>query len=153
MSNFDLEKLSVTVYPPVTSLQPVVGRKYTLTHSDDTGMLFLDIGSDYNYQAINTKMRDEVLAEWQVNKMMEISLVGFAYVDSGEYSKEEAEFRLTIFHKEMETALKGIINGDHFFLLNYPMLLDAPIFIYFQSVYPGYHGKKYFGTPRDYLFQ
>ncbi len=153
MSNFDLGKLSVTIYPLVTTLQPLVGRKYTLTHSDDTGELFLDIGIAYNDQAIDLNLRDEVLAEWQVNTLGQFSLVGFAYVDNGEYSREEATYRFTIFNKEMDTALKGMINGDQQFLSNYSFLLDAPIYIHFQSVYPEYRGVKFFGTPRRYLLQ
>ena len=43
-------------------------RKYTLTHSDFTGDLFLTIDKDYDKVALSnwyTKfMRDEVLAEW-----------------------------------------------------------------------------------------
>lgn len=43
--------------------KPIIPRKYTLTHSDVTGELFLTIAARYDYDKIND-MRDEVLAEW-----------------------------------------------------------------------------------------
>ena len=49
---FTPDKLEITLIDPVTENGPVEGRKYTLTHSDETGMLFLDIGNVYNYSAI-----------------------------------------------------------------------------------------------------
>ena len=48
----------------VTATEPIIGRKYTLTHSDITADLFLTIGLEYAYDEIS-EMRDEVLAEWQ----------------------------------------------------------------------------------------
>ena len=41
MSTFNPAKLHVTYLPGVTEYTPITGRKYTLTHSDDTGDLFL----------------------------------------------------------------------------------------------------------------
>ena len=58
MSDFNPQKLKVTLIPPANSVQPIEGRRYTLTHSDITAELFLDIGYVYNYEAINRKMRD-----------------------------------------------------------------------------------------------
>ncbi|MGA4718603.1 staygreen family protein [Fictibacillus nanhaiensis] len=63
MSAFNPQKLSIKLIPPTTFIQPVEGRKYTLTHSDITAELFLDIGYMYNYKSINPVMRDEVLVE------------------------------------------------------------------------------------------
>ena len=68
MSSFNPEKLSVTFIPPANSFQPIEGRKYTLTHSDLTAELFLNIGYMFNYEKINPIMRDEVLAEWQKSR-------------------------------------------------------------------------------------
>jgi hypothetical protein len=97
-------------------VQPIQGRKYTLTHSDITGELFLDIGTNYNYKAINWDMRDEVLAEWQIDQLNRVSIVGKAHVDEGQFTKEQSKFRYNIFRKEMSTALKGMFYGDKNFL-------------------------------------
>lgn len=153
MSFFDPEKLSMKIIPPANSVQPIEGRKYTLTHSDSTAELFLDIGYVYNYEAINWKMRDEVLAEWQKDGQCRLNLVGKAYVDGGEFSIDVSGVRFNIFKKEMNTALKGIIYGDLPFFRDYPVLFDAPIYIYFVSIYPQYRQILYYGTPRQYLNQ
>ncbi|WP_138419635.1 staygreen family protein [Aquibacillus sediminis] len=149
--SFDPKKLYVNLITPATHTKPVIGRKYTLTHSDETGELFLDVGYRYNDQAINWKMRDEVIAEWSINPTNQISLVEYAYVDSGEYSKEEATYRFQIFQKEMATALKGIMNGDRTFIYMYPSLLYKPIYIFYHSIYPEYNQIFYYGQPIDYL--
>lgn len=68
MGRFNPNKLHVRFQPGTTPVNPVVPRRYTLTHSDRTGHLFLTIGSDYDGAQISgwyTRwMRDEVLAEW-----------------------------------------------------------------------------------------
>ena len=42
------EKLHVQLANGTTPAGPVAGRRYTLTHSDATGDLFLTIGLDYD---------------------------------------------------------------------------------------------------------
>jgi hypothetical protein len=153
MSVFNPQKLSVKLIPPATFAHPVQGRKYTLTHSDSTAELFLDIGYDYNYKSINPIMRDEVLAKWQKDSYGRLYLVGKAYVDGGEFSQEVADTRFKIFKKEMATALNGIVYGDRPFYLYYPFLVDAPIFIRFLSTYPQYRQVAFYSTPRQYLNQ
>ncbi|MFK2826002.1 staygreen family protein [Bacillus sp. B190/17] len=153
MSSFNPQKLSVKIIPPANSIQPMEGRKYTLTHSDITAELFLDIGYVYNYKAINLNMRDEVLAKWQKDKHGHLILTGKAYVDGGEFSQNTSAIRFNIFKREMNTALKGMIYGDRPFFANYPFLLDAPIYIYYESSYPQYNQTIYYGTPRQYLNQ
>lgn len=96
-------------------------------------------------------MRDEVLAEWQRDNFGRFHLVGRAYVDSGEFSEDESRVRFSIYQKEMMLALKGMIFGDRYFLANYPYLLDAPIYIYYDSVYPQFEQVYYYGTPRKIL--
>lgn len=153
MSVFEPLNISVNLIPPATFVQPTEGRKYTLTHSDLTGELFLDIGNVYNYEAINQKMRDEVIGEWKADDQSHFTLIGKAYIDGGEFSETTAGIRFNIFQKEMGTALNGIINGDIPFYENYPVLLDAPIYVHFESTYPQYQQVFYYGTPRLYLSQ
>lgn len=153
MSIFNPQKLSVKLIPPATFTQPVEGRKYTLTHSDNTAELFLDIGYVYNDQSINPNMRDEVLAEWKKDSHARLYLVGKAYVDGGEFSEKVAGIRLKVFKKEMTLALKGIVYGDRTFYEYYPFLLDAPIFIHYLSIYPQYRQVDFYGTPYHYLSQ
>ena len=63
MSELNPEKLSVEFRQGVTETEPIIPRRYTLTHSDKTAQLFLTIGAKYAYDKTNS-MRDEVLGRW-----------------------------------------------------------------------------------------
>jgi hypothetical protein len=71
MSRLRPDKLHVRCAGGVTPDGPITPRRYTLTHSDATGDLYLTIGPDYDRQQISgwytRLMRDEVLAEWDAN--------------------------------------------------------------------------------------
>ncbi|RHW40102.1 hypothetical protein D1B33_04455 [Lysinibacillus yapensis] len=151
MAHFDPQKLTIRFISPANPNEPIQGRKYTLTHSDQTGQLFLDIGPNYNYEAINPQMRDEVIAEWQKNESYR--LIGKVYVDGNENSVDAAGKRYEIFKRELGTALQAILFGDRSFFSNYPELLDAPILIYFESRFPNFNQLFYYGTPKQYLSQ
>lgn len=150
MSKFDPAKLSVTIFPPATPYKPVDERKYTLTHIDTTGELFLTIGYCYDYQAINEKFRDEVLAEWKP-RMGQYTLIGKVYVSNGEFDEKYAMVRYLIFQRELPLALTAIVYGDQALYQNHPWLLDAPIYIQFESSYTQFQQFVYYGTPRQYL--
>jgi hypothetical protein len=72
MKHLDPENLHTSFLPGAISEGTVIPRRYTLTHSDRTGELFLYIGPDYNKDQISgwytRLMRDEVLAEWKQDK-------------------------------------------------------------------------------------
>ncbi|WP_226037358.1 staygreen family protein [Aquibacillus saliphilus] len=151
MSEFNPEKLSVQFISPANELHPTDERKYTLTHSDNTGQLFLSIGYQYNNAKINLKMRDEVIGIWRKKSNEEYTLFCQVYVSSGEFDIKTSKIRYITFQREMELALKAIINGDRQFYMNYRTLLDSPIYISFQSIYPQFDNLLFYGTPREYL--
>ncbi|WP_280771774.1 staygreen family protein [Salipaludibacillus daqingensis] len=148
---FSKNKLSVTFIPPASVCDPVLGRKYTLTHSDETGELFLSAGLIYDTNAIDMTMRDEVIAEWQKNSDGSVALKGCAFVDAGIFDEQTARRRYAIFKREISLALMGMVNGDSAFFSCHPTLLDSPIFIQYVSVFPQFHQVSYEGTPRQYL--
>ena len=49
MSNFNPNKLWINYR--LSNLNQIQPRRYTLTHSDETGELFLVIGSDFAYES------------------------------------------------------------------------------------------------------
>ena len=67
---FDAERLRVTFAEGARPDGPVSPRRYTLTHSDLTGRLFLTIGAGYDRRALRRLQvlveRDEVRGEWVV---------------------------------------------------------------------------------------
>jgi Staygreen protein len=152
MSEFNPEKLSATYLPPASIFYPIDNRRYTLTHSDTTGDLYLSTGCHYDFPKINPQMRDEVLAEWR-REQGQYTLCGKVYVSGGEFDEKLSQVRFMIFKKELPLALSAIVNGDEGFFIYYPWLLDAPVYIYFESVYEQFNQVLYFGTPRQYLLK
>ncbi len=146
MERLNPEKLYVKYGPGATTTEPIIGRKYTLTHSDTTADLFLTIGLEYAYEEIN-EMRDEVLAEWQT---YEGNPLLYVYVYVGQFGPVINAIRDTIFRRELPLALEAIRYGDSEFFMEYPQLDDAPIWIYFDSPNPDYNKFEYWGTPKDY---
>ncbi|WP_394174935.1 staygreen family protein [Guptibacillus hwajinpoensis] len=151
MSSFNPQKFFVKIIPPATEIQPFEGRKYTLTHSDITAELFSSIGYVFDVEAINQTMRDEVIAEWKRDKNGLLYLAGKVQVDQKNKNKSASMIRFKVFIQEMNTALKGITYGDRSFFAAFPVLLNAPIYIYFDSTYPEYNQTLYYGTPGQYL--
>lgn len=64
----DASRLHVTFAGGTRPDGPLTPRRYTLTHSDLIGDLFLTIGPDYDHHALHALQvrleRDEVLGEW-----------------------------------------------------------------------------------------
>ncbi|MDF3001759.1 MAG: hypothetical protein K0Q48_1878 [Bacillota bacterium] len=147
MDRLDPDKLSVEFRPGVTPEAPMIGRKYTLTHSDETGELYLTIGLDYAVDQINW-MRDEVLAEWVLHEETPF-LQAYVNVD-GSNGSFVSEIRDKIFRRELPLALEAIRYGDRYFFEAHPQLDQAPIWIYFGSQDPNYNSFENWGTPADY---
>lgn len=147
MSRLDPNKLSVEFRGGVTPLNPIIPRRYTLTHSDITAELFLTIGKGFAYDKINS-MRDEVLGQWSVLNNRYV-FYAYCYVD-GASSKNASSIRYRIFQRELPLALEAIRFGDKSLFKVHPQLDLAPIWIYFRSIYPEYSGFEYWGTFKDY---
>lgn len=147
MERLNPEKLNVELRNGVSTTDPIIGRKYTLTHSDETADLFLVIGLEYAFEEINS-MRDEVLAEWKDESGAPFL---YAYVYVGQFGPVITKIRDTIFRRELPLALEAIIYGDKELFKKYPQLGHAPIWIHFNSSDPEYEKFEYWGVPADYM--
>lgn len=147
MERLNPEKLYVEFRQGVTPTEPVLGRKYTLTHSDMTADLFLTIGTEFAFDKIN-KMRDEVLAEWRMYNESLILYV-YVYVD-GQFGPVLSTVRNAIFRRELPLALEAIRYGDSKLFIEHPELDNVPIWIHFDSTIPYYNQFENWGTPKDY---
>lgn len=147
---FNPEKLFVQYRNGITTMQPVIPRRYTLTHSDETGDLFLTIGNEYAWDKINTKMRDEVLGEWIINGGCLYFYVNL-YIDQGEYNQSASAIRNEIFRRELPLALTAIRYGDGSLFNKYPNLDNAAIIVNFISTYPQFARQENWGTFSNYL--
>ena len=147
MSKFNPEKLSVELRNGITFTQPIIHRRYTLTHSDITAELFLTIGLSYAYDKI-TSMRDEVLGEWIKNKQDYFFYV-YLHVDK-RFNPIVTALRNYIFKRELPLALKAIRYGDKKLFDAHPKLDSSPIIVYFMSCNPYFNRAEKYGTFSDY---
>jgi len=149
LEKLDPEKLSVTFVPPVTPTDPIRFRRYTLTHSDDTGKLFLTVGLYYDFDKINPETRDEVLGEWALINPNYYALQLIVYVGNSNF--EVAQRRYNVFLKELPLAIEAILYGDKELFKKHPELLGAPISVRFISSFPQFNIARYYNRPIDYF--
>jgi Staygreen protein len=152
MSSLDPRKLHIHFAEGVTPQGPLTPRRYTLTHSDSTGELFLTIAPEVDRKQISgwytRLMRDEVVAEWQESADGP-SLHLFCHV-SGGLVFGGAGMRYGIFQRELTLVLQALRFGDRALFEAQPELDLAPIWVHFQSTNACYRRTERWGTPIDY---
>ena len=135
MKRLNPDKLHVTYLHNSTPDKLELPRRYTLTHSDKTGELFLSIGNDYNTKQISkiyTRfMRDEVLAELY-NNGENYSLRIHCHV-SGGFVLGTAKWRYNILKSELPLAIEALRYGDRALYEQNPALDKAGVIIHFHS--------------------
>jgi hypothetical protein len=152
MSRLKPEKLHVRFAPVATPEGPVNPRRYTLTHSDATGDLFLTIGPDYDQKQISgwytRLLRDEVLAEW-CEEEDGPALHVYCHV-SGGLVVGSARWRDAIFRRELPLVLEAFRFGDRHLFETQPELDQAPIWVHFHATQPRYNRVESWGVSADY---
>ena len=130
----------------------ILPRRYTLTHSDRTGDLFLSIGTQFHKEQISklyTKlMRDEVLAEL-VSKEEYMQFDIYCHV-SGGFVVGGAKWRYNIFRTELPLVLEAIRYGDRNIFQKYPDLDQILAHIHFHSSNSKFNKVEQWGTMADY---
>ena len=148
-------KLHVEFVPPVGRGGPPVPRRYTLTHSDRTGDLFLTIGRDFDRTQISglytRLMRDEVLGEW-VKGADGLELRVYCHV-SGGVVFGSAGMRDAIFRRELPRVLEAFRYSDGAFFTTHPALDHAPVIVHFRSHLARYNRLETWGAPADYRLE
>ena len=147
VADFDVKKTTSEFRDGVTDEYPIVGRKYTVTHSDETAIINVVIGLSYAEDKI-TKMRDEVLLNIKYDND-KLIISGIVLVDppNGIGTKK---LRNDIFLREMDKALMAVRYADKEFFEMYPYVDYRPIIIWFYSKDKEYNKCYYFGTMSDY---
>ena len=152
MSHLKPQKLHVSFIDNIDPLVLSLPRKYTLTHSDRTGDLFLTIAKSYNLSQISklaTKfMRDEVLAEWQ-EISGEFSLHLYCHV-SGGLILGPAGWRMNIFRAHLPMVLEAFYYGDRNIYSSNNNLLQASAIIHFRSHINKYNIDENWGIMNDH---
>ncbi len=152
MSRLKPEKLHVLFAAGVAPDGPITPRRYTLTHSDATGDLYLTIGPDYDRRQISglytRLLRDEVRAEW-CNEEDGPALHVHCHV-SGGLVVGSAGWRYAIFQRELPLVLEAFRFGDRQLFETEAELDRAPIWIHFHATQPRYNRTESWGVPADY---
>lgn len=143
MRELNQQKVFVQYRDNIKPYDPVMGRKYTITHSDTTAELFVFIAQNYADDKV-TKMRDEVRMAWDQTEMG-LALIGYVIIDAiGVIGDPQIRFK--IFYSEMPIALQALRQADRFLFDANPFLDNLPIYIRFVSSNAAYNMTFDFGT-------
>ena len=152
MSRLNPDKLHVTFTEPTAPEGPLTPRRYTLTHSDRTGDLFLTIGADYDHRQVSgwyaRLMRDEVLAEWQEDDTG-AALHVYCHV-SGGLALGPSSWRFSIFQTELPLGLEAFRYGDEGLFESHEELDSAPIWVHLHAAEKRYDVVERWGVPADW---
>lgn len=140
-------QLFVEYRDQVSKTSPTQNRTYTMTHSDDTGDLFVTIGLKYAEDQTN-ELQDQVYLRW-VPFDGKCLLYGEVLIDSKDFNGNK-QFRNEIFKREMPLALQAIYRADIPFFEANPELVDTPVLIRFKSTDPAYDKLYNYGVISDY---
>ncbi|MFU8795931.1 MAG: staygreen family protein [Dehalococcoidia bacterium] len=148
MKRLDPRKLNVTYLPGTTPEHMDLPRRYTLTHSDRTGKLFLSIGSEFNTRQISSiytrLMRDEALAEL-CDEGTGLVFKVYCHV-SGGLVIGTAKWRYGILQSEMPLVLETIRYGDRVLFELEPALDDTQVLVHFASTDDRFNRVEDWGT-------
>lgn len=142
MRELNPQKVFVQYRDRMKPYEPIMNRKYTITHSDTTAELFVFVAENYAEDQI-TRMRDEVRIAWEQNEKG-LALIGSVLVD-GKGITGNAYIRNKFFYNEMPTALQALRQADRFLFDIEPNLDNTPVYIYFISSNPVYNRTYSYG--------
>ena len=152
MNTLNPEKLHTTFQAGLGVTSMSLPRRYTLTHSDKTGDLFLTLGADYNQKQISgfytRLMRDEVLAEWEKSRETP-SLHVHCHVNGGVVFGF-ASWRSDIFHTHMPMVLAALRHGDRELFASLPELDEATVWVHFVSNQARFNQVEDWGKIKKY---
>jgi hypothetical protein len=153
MGRLNPNKLHISYLTGTDPENFVLPRRYTLTHSDRTGELFLSIGNQYNTRQISKLytrlMRDEVLAEL-ISKGERLEFIVYCHVSGGLVIGPPG-WRYNIFRSELPLVLEAIRYGDRTLFEINTKLDYVPVYIYFQSTKKRFNNIEQWGTMSDYV--
>ena len=147
-----------TTFAPGTPVDRLkLPRRYTLTHSDITGELFLTIGADYDRKQISgwyTRfMRDEVLAEWveisNQGEQEQFLLQVYCHV-SGGFVFGTAGMRYNIFQQHLPMVLEAFKEAERDLFFQHPDLEGTPVSVHFAARQKRYQIEEDWGKIGHY---
>ena len=131
----------------VGPLAPLEERTYTMTHSDETGDIFVTIELNYAPDQTN-KIQDQVYMKWLPIED-KFFLYGEVIIDNDTITGK-SDISYEIFSREMPLALHAIYTADLPLFEAYPTLNDTPVIINFLSTDPKYDKLHCYGEISHY---
>ena len=151
MSNLNPNKLHVK-FVDLDEDKFSLPRTYTLTHSDQTGDLFLTVSKKYDKKQISnlyTKfMRDEVLGQWKIKEGLKDLNLYFHI--SGGIIFGWAKLRDNIIRSHLKMVFQSIRFGEKNLIKKNPALDFSPILAHFKSNRKKFNTIEQFGQLKDY---
>lgn len=147
MNELNPQKVFIQYRDTMNPYEPVMGRRYTITHSDTTAELFVFVAKAYAEDQI-TRMRDEVRVAWK-QTYTGLALIGSVIVDAQDVTGN-AYIRNKIFYSEMPKALQALRQADRFLFEKTSSLDNSPVLIHFISTKPRYDQTYDFGAIGNY---
>jgi len=119
-------------------------RKYTNTHNDETGEIYISVGHQYNQILLDSEearvVQSQVVGKWvKVDCEYQIH---FTVLVSTEQNPN-AYIRNFIFCEELGVVLEGFAFAETALLRLHPKLARAKIFVHFKSIDPAYDRVEY----------
>lgn len=152
MSALNPEKLHVRFRRGAAQDRLDLPRRYTLTHSDLTGELYLTIGMNYDRRqtgGLYTRlMRDEVQAEW-LEGSAGLELHVYCHV-SGGLVVGPAKWRYEIFQTHLPQVLQAFRYAERRLIAARPDLDRTPVFVHFAARQKRFRKVEAWGTLAEY---
>lgn len=147
MQEFSPNRVWLQYRNNISNCMPVMGRMYTMTHSDETADLFVVAGKRVATDRIED-LRDEVIFWWGKRKNC-LVLYGEVLVEL-DRDRKNAEMRNQIFTREMPKAIAAVRVADQLFFEAHPELDNANVYIYYRSCFSQYNRVMDYGAIGTY---
>ncbi|MFN2188699.1 MAG: staygreen family protein [Candidatus Promineifilaceae bacterium] len=154
MSELNPSLLTVKFSKDISKTRIEIPRRYTLTHSDQTGELFLTVGRDFDYRQIGgwytRLMRDEVLAEWEESLEDQPMILRVHCHVSGGLVLGTARWRYNIFNHHMRQVLQSLRYGDRQLVEHNPELDKAMVIVRYKARQRKFNKEVHWGVFGEY---
>ena len=154
LANFNVNdlnnyNLNVNIVEPITDIEPIRFRRYTLSYSDDTQNLYLTIALYFDMLGLGVTSMDKVYGQWAwvIGDTYDLNL----FIFIGNYPYDIARRRYETFRKLLPLSITAIVNGDRKFLEYNQNLMDSNIIVRFISSHAEFNRAISYNSVEDFL--
>lgn len=141
-------KIRTTIIPPMTSVGPVDGRKYTIYSSNITGECFVVISDSFCYETSNQLIRNNIFAKWYVADCGYYKLK--IYVNLGDENNLMVFTRYIMYKQILTEYIHATLYADREFFRRNKCMLNSQITVRFISGCEKFNVVENYGTLNSY---